>query len=267
MSANGQYSDGVIAGMQMLYGHGFLSPGGPSEVDQLLSGIDPAGMRVLDMGCGLGGCAVKLVHEYGVDHVTGIDIEYDLVSRATAAVDAAGLQARIDIRQVEPGRLPIDEHSFDLVITKDVVCHIADKTAVFAEIFRVLKPGGSYLCADFFDASHETGPGHEAHTFYHSYVGGMKAYGLSFHFEAKSSYENALVAAGLDLHQIRDHTEISAEVAAREHAFLNSGESGAVNDALGEERFHARVNATAMRLKALQTRGLQHGHLHAGRPA
>lgn len=265
MTSNTQYSDGVIAGMQMLYGEGFLSPGGPDEVGQLLSDFDPAGMRVLDIGCGLGGCAIMLVRDYGVAHVTGIDIEPELVARATSAVNDAGLHASISISQVEPGPLPHDEQSFDLVVTKDVICHMPDKAAVFAEICRVLRPGGTYLCADFFNVGADEEITVDAKVFYESYVKGMKTYGLSFIFEPQSAYERALATAGLTLHQFRDHTAMSADVAVREQSFLTGAGSSIVKEALGDERFQARMHATDMRGKALATRGLLHGHIHAKR--
>ncbi|NQV44113.1 MAG: class I SAM-dependent methyltransferase [Rhodospirillales bacterium] len=260
MVADSQYSDGVIQGMQMLYGEGFLSPGGPDEVGQLLNGVDPAGMRVLDMGSGLGGCAIMLVRDFGAGHVTGIDIEPDLVARAASAVGDAGLHERIAFQTVEPGPLPQADQTFDLVVTKDVICHVPDKVSVLTEICRVLKPGGAYLCADFFDASGNQATNDDAKGFYQAYVDGMKAYGLSFYFEPQSVYENALASAGLELFDLRDHTAISANT---ERSFLASDQAGAVKFALGDDRFQARCKATTMRHKALETRGLLHGHIHA----
>jgi len=265
MVSASQYSDGVIAGMQMLYGEGFLSPGGPAEVGQLLNGVDPAGLRVLDMGSGLGGCALMLVRDHGAAHVTGIDIEAELVARATAAVDTAGLRERITFQTVEPGPLNMADQSFDLVVTKDVICHMPDKASAFSEIRRVPKPGGVYLCADFFDASAEPATPEDAGRFYQAYVDGMRAYGLSFHFEPQSVYEDALARAGLELSELRDHTAISADVANRERSFLTGNQADAVRAALGDDRFQARCDATAMRHKALETRGLLHGHIHARR--
>jgi hypothetical protein len=46
MTSRTQFLDGILAGMQMLYGEGFLLPGGSGEVEQLLSDTAPAGMRL-----------------------------------------------------------------------------------------------------------------------------------------------------------------------------------------------------------------------------
>ena len=49
-----QYPDDFVAGIEWMWGEGFLSPGGPDEVRALLEGVDLAGCRVLDVGSGLG---------------------------------------------------------------------------------------------------------------------------------------------------------------------------------------------------------------------
>ena len=266
MSSKTQYSGGVIAGMQMLYGEGFLSPGGATEVGQLLTGLDPSGMRVLDIGCGLGGCSIMLVRDFDAKHVTGIDIEQELTERATAAVDAAALTDQITIQKVDPGRFPFEDQNFDLVVTKDVICHVPDKHAIMAEIFRVLKTGGSYLCADFLDASDDEETSSEGRTYFQSYVDEMKAYGLSFHFESQSTYENSLESAGFSLKDLRDHTTESVAVALKEKTFLASDQSGLLAEVLGEDRFLSRLNASTLRLEALKARGLLHVHFNARKP-
>ena len=260
-----QYSDGVIDGMQMLYGDGFLSPGGPGEVPDLIGDEDVAGRAVLDIGCGLGGLALMLIRDYGAGHVTAIDIEDELISRARTAVTAAGLGERVAAQRVEPGPLPFPDGSFDLAITKDVVCHIEDKTAVFGEIRRVLKPGGRLLLADFFDNRADSAD--DAAALFDAYVAGMAAYGLNFQFRPFDAYEEAMAAGGLSLTSHRDHTEASADVARREHNVLNSPDALSIRDALGPDRFAARCAATEMRMRALESRGLLHGHVVAVRPA
>jgi len=254
-----QYTDGVVAGMQMLYGEGFLSPGGPGEVADLMTGVDPAGLRVLDIGCGLGGLALMLARDYGAGHVTGIDIEHDLIERAGRAIADGGLSDRVTVRQVEPGPFPFEDGTFDLTITKDVICHVPDKAMFLGDVRRILKPGGRMLIADFFD--NRAGSPADAAGLYDAYVAGMAAYGLNFHFRPLADYEDAIREAGLTLVEHRDHTAASAAVARHEHGVLGGGEAGPIRDALGPERFAARCEATEMRMRALETRGLLHGHL------
>ena len=261
-----QYSDKVVFGMQMLYGEGYLSPGGADELGLLMQIADPAGLRVLDVVSGLGGTSIALVRDYGAAHVTGIDIEPELIERSKKAVGDAGLEDRIDIREVEPGPLPLDDRNYDLIITKDVICHMPDKTSVFREFNRVLKPGGSYLCADFYDASHDADTSEEGRALYNDYIDAMLSYGLSFFFESLSVYQQALVDAGLPPVAYHDHTEASASHAGNEKDIMSGPDAGVLKEALGEGKFSARQSASTIRQKALSSRGLLHGHIQAQKP-
>ena len=137
-----EYPDDFVAGLEWVWGEGFLSPGGPEEIGAIVEGLDLSGKRVLDIGCGLGGADVVLVRELGAGHVVGIDIEEPLVDRARQLVADAGLGDRIEIQLVEPGPLPFDEGFFDVVFSKDSIIHIPDKPRFYIDVLRVLRPGG-----------------------------------------------------------------------------------------------------------------------------
>jgi len=261
LSFRSQYSDRVIAGMQMLYGEGFLSPGGAAEVAELLEDLDVRGLDVLDLGCGIGGACLLLAGVFDAGRVTGVDIEADSIARAQAAAQKAGLGEVVRFVHMAPGPLPFADGSFDLVFTKDVVCHIADKPAVFAEAFRVLKPGGLLLCADFAEGL----AGGEAARLYADWVEVLRTYGLSFHFESPAVYENALRAAGFADIALKDHMASSAAVARRERDFALSKEAAHVREILGEDYFKVRVDLSALRAKAHEARGLLHVHIRARR--
>jgi phosphoethanolamine N-methyltransferase len=263
LSVQSQYSDRVIAGMQMLYGKGFLSPGGADEVRELTDGVDVEGRHVLDYGCGIGGASLMLARDCGAGHVTGVDIETQSIARAAAAAQEEGLADRIDFVHMAPGPLPVESSSVDIVITKDVICHIADKAAAFADMFRVLKPGGHLLCADFQDGEAEG----EAKAFYGTWVERLSAYGLDFHFEGAEVYRRAIEAAGFVELAVRDHTATSAAVARRERDFAKSDEAAPVREVLGEDYFKVRTEVSALRVEALETRGLLHLHFVARRPS
>ena len=64
-------------------------------------------------------------------------------------VEKAGLSDRIDLRLYDPGPLPFGDEEFDIVFGKDSWIHIEDKRGFFAEIFRVLKPGGILAAGDW----------------------------------------------------------------------------------------------------------------------
>ena len=87
-----EYDDGFVAGLEWVWGEGFLSPGGPGEIAAVVEGLDLSGKRILDIGCGLGGADVVLVRDLQAGHVVGIDIEKPLITRARQIVAGAGLQ-------------------------------------------------------------------------------------------------------------------------------------------------------------------------------
>jgi SAM-dependent methyltransferase len=144
-----EYEESFIERLELMWGKGFLSPGGADEVRAILSGEDLARKRVLDIGCGAGGAALLLVREYDVAEVVGIDVVPLLVEKARRLSSRTGLGDRIVVKLVEPGRLPFEDGAFDAVFTKDSLLHMPDKLAAFREIHRVLRPGGLFLGSDW----------------------------------------------------------------------------------------------------------------------
>jgi ubiquinone/menaquinone biosynthesis C-methylase UbiE len=132
-----------------MWGEGFLSPGGPEEVAEMVAGINLSGRRILDIGSGLGGVDILLASAHGASEVIGIDVEPQLVEAARTLVASRGLSERVTFRLVKPGPLPFPDSSFDVVFSKDAMVHIEDKAALYAEIMRVLKPGGWFTAADW----------------------------------------------------------------------------------------------------------------------
>lgn len=106
------------------------------------------GERVLDLGSGAGTdslIAAQMVGEGG--RVTGIDMTAEMLAKARAAVAEAGL-GNVDFVEGEAEQLPFADASFDVVISNGVIDLIPDKDAVYAELYRVLAPGGRLQIAD-----------------------------------------------------------------------------------------------------------------------
>eukprot|EP00906_Rhabdomonas_costata_P038407 RCo054185 len=110
------------------------------------AGID-AHKHVLDVGSGVGGTARCLAREFGC-RVTGIDLT-DEYCRAAAMLSAkVGLADLVDYRQGDATNLPFDDGLFDVVWTEHVAMNIPDKSRLYKEMHRVLKPGGTLAIYD-----------------------------------------------------------------------------------------------------------------------
>ena len=143
-----EYHDAMVALLEWIWGRDFMAPGGEGNVDKLVAGIDLAGKQVLDIGCGIGGPAFALARKHGA-HVTGIDLEPQLIERASRRAAELGLSGRTAFRTVTLGPFPFPDEAFDVVFTSGALTQTEDKAGIVAECFRVLKPCGVLTCYDW----------------------------------------------------------------------------------------------------------------------
>ncbi|TGQ57565.1 methyltransferase domain-containing protein [Mesorhizobium sp. M1C.F.Ca.ET.193.01.1.1] len=210
--AEPEYDDTAIRFLEALWGDGYLSPGGPEEVDRVVEGLPLEGKTILDIGCGAGGITLHLVAHHGAALATGFDVERPVIEAARQRAVMRGLQDRVRFVQAPPGPLPFTDAAFDVVFSKDALLHVPDKDALFAEIFRVLKPGGVFAASNWM-ISHDGEPSAE-----------MKAYvaaeGLSFAMASPVRYAAAMRRAGFADVTVRDRNPWYREVAREELARL-----------------------------------------------
>jgi ubiquinone/menaquinone biosynthesis C-methylase UbiE len=105
-----------------------------------------AGERVLDIACGFGG-TLRTLARMGCD-AGGIDISPNCVERARAAADEAGLGERIELTVGDFHDIDGPADSWDAVVCQEAIIHSPDRPKVFAEVFRVLRPGGVFAFSD-----------------------------------------------------------------------------------------------------------------------
>lgn len=262
MAYDSQYTDAMLSGMQSAYGHGFLSPGGADELRRMVDGLGIEGRDVLDMGCGVGGAAILLAGECGASSVLGIDVEAHTLELARTAVEAAGLSDRIALELVAPDSVPLADDRFDMMLAKDVFCHVADKAALIAEVFRVLRPGGALVIGDWI-IDHVRPPS----AAYEGWFGLLSTGGLQFLFGTLTDYVAAIEAAGLRAVAVRDNSA-AAEADARrqlEHA-RGPAREATIRD-LGEQGYETRNAITLGRADAIASGTIQHYHFQARKPA
>ena len=112
-----------------------------------LGRLEP-GERVLDLGSGAGTDALVAARMVGrTGSVTGVDMTREMLAKARSAAEEAGIE-NVSFTEGEAESLPFADESFDVVISNGVIDLIPDKDAVFAELHRVLVPGGRIQIAD-----------------------------------------------------------------------------------------------------------------------
>jgi arsenite methyltransferase len=106
------------------------------------------GERVVDVGAGAGFDAFIAARQVGeAGRVVGVDMTPEMLEKSRATAELLGL-GQVEFRRGLAEALPVADWWADVVLANGVVNLCADKRAVFAEIWRVLKPGGWLQFAD-----------------------------------------------------------------------------------------------------------------------
>ena len=137
------YDDAVVARMPESAIEAFAGVGNPFS-----QGALNPGERVIDLGSGGGfDCFIAAAQVSAEGRVVGIDMTDEMLERSRAAAIAIGL-GNVEFRKGIIEDLPVEDGWADVVIGNGVINLCADKRRVFAEVMRVLKPGGRLQFAD-----------------------------------------------------------------------------------------------------------------------
>ena len=158
---------------------------------------DPAGLRLLDVGCGTG----RRLAGTGATRAVGVEpcIEMLEVGR-----EARTFGPEIELVEGDARALPLDDGSFDLVWCRLAIGHIADHAAVYEELGRVTAPGGQVLVTDFHPAAAAAG-------MRRTFKADDTIYEVEHHIHGLGEQIDAAQAAGLSLAKIEE-AKIGPEV-------------------------------------------------------
>jgi ubiquinone/menaquinone biosynthesis C-methylase UbiE len=116
---------------------------------ELVMDLDLQHMKVLDVGCGIGGPARMLAAECNCQ-VWGVDMSHEFITTAQKLSELVGLGSKTTFLQGDALDLPFSDGTFDLVWTQHVQMNIEDKRNFYSEINRVLRKNGVFIYYDIF---------------------------------------------------------------------------------------------------------------------
>ena len=253
-----QYPDHFVERLHTVWGVGFLSPGGPQEVKEIARNIGLADEVVLDIGCGTGGPSIVLARDLGAGRVVAIDVEAPLLARAAEHAAAEGVADRIAFMPVEPGPLPFEDESFDLVFSKDALIHIADKAAIYREALRVLRPGGAFVASDWLAGDNTASSA--------DWLRYRELGHLDFTMATAADTEATMTAAGFDRVSTRDRNAWYADLARFELEQIEGPLRDELIAAVGEEIHGHWVQVRRALAGAVGAGALRPTHLRGFKP-
>jgi SAM-dependent methyltransferase len=137
------YDDGAVGALPDRAVESFAGVGNPFSLRRLT-----AGEKVVDVGSGAGFDSFIAAGQVGPGgQVTGVDMTPEMLDKARQTAGELGL-GQVEFREGLAEALPVPDGWADVVISNGVINLCADKQAVLAEIFRVLRPGGRLQFAD-----------------------------------------------------------------------------------------------------------------------
>lgn len=192
----------------------------PAEAMESFAGVGypfglfelPAGATVLDLGSGSGMDVFFAAHRVGPSgHVIGVDMTEKQLAKAERLRKAGGYD-NVSLRQGFVEEVPLEDDACDVVVSNGVINLSAQKETVFAEIARVLRPGGQMAISDIVTEAQLNDDIKCDPSLWAACIGGAAQ---------QDHYRDLIEAAGLTVVEVRDHPE---------YAFLSKSAQGASRD-------------------------------------
>ena len=117
-------------------------------VDGLTDSFPQRLRTAVDIGCGPGDVMIRLARARPDLHITAIDASAPMITLARGAVMMKGLTDRIEVVQGYVPGVALKAHSFDAVLSKDLLHHVPDPSLLWKEIARLARPGAVIYVMD-----------------------------------------------------------------------------------------------------------------------
>lgn len=174
----------------------------PTEINRLLATLASINDedRVLDAGCGQGGSVLWLARSFDC-HIDAVTISKKESRRVENLIRKKGLSKRVRVFQEDMLAMHFTDATFSVVWAIESMCHVDNKAAFVREAYRVLKPGGRIVLADFFLTKHINTKGTVKD--YRQFCEGFLVPALC----AKTDFLEMLTETGFRNISYEDHTE------------------------------------------------------------
>jgi phosphoethanolamine N-methyltransferase len=251
---NGQYSRTGILRYEKIFGDGYVSTGGPETTEYLCTKLGDAlrpGVRVLDVGSGIGGAAFYLAREFGAV-VTGIDLSSEMVAIAQERGRRSGLAESVTFLLGDILETPF-EGTFDVLWSRDALMHIPDKPRLFARLYDLTTPGGRLVITDYARGTSASSPAFRDY-----------AEQTGYHLTDPASYGKLLEDAGYTDVVVEDATERFVDILRRESERLTACR-GDFLASFTEEDLNYLLERWAMKVRFCQAGDMKWGIYQASR--
>lgn len=167
-----------------------------------------AGSVLLDVACGSGGLSVYAANHTGCN-VIGLDMSEEAVRAATDLAAENDLKERTRFFRHDATQLfPLEDESVDAIICIDAINHVVNRSQLFTEWLRLLRPGGQFLFTDAVVA---------AGALTRREIDSRSSRMGEFVFTLVGEHERTIERAGFESVQCDDVTETIASTAQRWH--------------------------------------------------
>ena len=163
-------------------------------------------MKVLDIGCGIGGSAFHMARTYGVN-VYGVDLSTNMVELANNYRQemTPEIAHRVQFHVDDATTMGYPEQFYDVVYSRDTILHIQDKLDLFKKFYKCLKPGGLLFITDYCRGDKEHSDA------FKDYVNNR-----GYHLLTVPEYGKTLGSAGFSQVEATDNTDSFVDILKKE---------------------------------------------------
>ncbi len=106
---------------------------------------------IADLGCGIGGTCIYFAQNFPLARICGINISEEQIDFANKVKKQKNINGQIEYFISDYAETQLQSGKFDFVIGVESICHAHDKSKVYSEAYRLLKPGGVFAMMDYFE--------------------------------------------------------------------------------------------------------------------